>query len=595
MRKDDIPFLPDWVVISLRWLVLVALALTQAATRQPPWLFLVIIGGAAGWNILLSFLALLNVRLPGHRMVNFWVDLLLAAGLFYASGGLTGAVTWAGVLVLLSAAMYYEWRGALAAAVLVTAAEIGLLAAVDGIRDMDLLRLPVAILAGINFGAGSVFGLLSMRVMRALRRLYGRLLAERQETERKARIKERHRLQTFYSMVETLSGTLNYQVVLESVLNLSATALDEDSQTTHLISAVMLFEESELTIGAARGFSPTDLRRRFPAEKGGLAEALQAGRPVQVHDLTRDEELGQVYVLQGFKSGLVLPLLRGLNAYGVMLFGHPESGFFNEERRDLLEMISHQVVIAIQNARLFQDLELEKNRLVESQEEARKKLARDLHDGPTQSVSAIAMRISIARRLLEQSPREVPGELERIEDLARRTTQEIRHMLFTLRPLALESEGLISALQQMSDKMRETFQQNVSLDIDPTTVKALDNGKQTVVFYLVEEAVNNARKHAQASEIRARLKFFTQDQSMALLEIVDNGKGFDVASVSASYEKRGSLGMVNLQERAELINAALNIQSVPGKGTRVQVLIPLTEAALDRLQRGLVAAKANVN
>ncbi len=135
--------------------------------------------------------------------------------------------------------------------------------------------------------------------------------------------------------------------------------------------------------------------------------------------------------------------------------------------------------------------------------------------------------------------------------------------------------------------MRETFQQNVALELDPQAVQALDLNRQSVVFYLVEEAVNNARKHAQASLIRVRLRPIPEDVAMLLLEIADNGKGFDVAIINNSYEKRGSLGMVNLRERAEMINAALRIQSAPGKGTRVQVVIPLDDAAVDRLQRGL--------
>ncbi|HQN42898.1 MAG TPA: sensor histidine kinase, partial [Anaerolineaceae bacterium] len=216
----------------------------------------------------------------------------------------------------------------------------------------------------------------------------------------------------------------------------------------------------------------------------------------------------------------------------------------------------------------------------------RKQLARSLHDGPTQSVSAIAMRINITRKLLEQNPAEAANELVRIEDLARRTTQEIRHMLFTLRPLALESEGLTAALKLMADKMHDTYQQNVTIDVDESVASQFDLGRQTVIFYLAEEAVNNARKHAQAAEIRVRLHPLAQAPDMALLEVADNGVGFDVQSVMGSYERRGSLGMVNLQERAELVNGRLNIQSAAGKGTRVQIVIPLSEEAADRLRRG---------
>ncbi len=271
-----------------------------------------------------------------------------------------------------------------------------------------------------------------------------------------------------------------------------------------------------------------------------------------------------------------------------MLFAHPDPTFFSLERRELMEAISHQAVIAIQNARLFQDLELEKEHIIESQEEARKKLARDLHDGPAQSLAAIAMRVGLARKLLEHDPNTIPAELERIEDLARRTTQEIRHMLFTLRPLLLESEGLESALQAMADKMRETYQQNVILEVDAGVVQQLEISRQTAIFYLAEEAVNNARKHASASEICVRLNPVAHSKSVALLEIEDNGTGFDLAAIQSSYDRRGSLGMVNLRERADLISGLLQINSHPGQGTRVTVYIPLTEEAADELQRGQI-------
>jgi len=108
-------------------------------------------------------------------------------------------------------------------------------------------------------------------------------------------------------------------------------------------------------------------------------------------------------------------------------------------------------------------------------------------------------------------------------------------------------------------------------------------GKQGVIFFIAEEAVNNARKHAKASLIRVRLR--SLDHSLIILEIKDNGGGFDVKAVNQNYEKRGSLGMVNLSERTELINGLLHIDSAPGKGTNVQVYIPLTEDAADRLHR----------
>jgi signal transduction histidine kinase len=156
-------------------------------------------------------------------------------------------------------------------------------------------------------------------------------------------------------------------------------------------------------------------------------------------------------------------------------------------------------------------------------------------------------------------------------------------MLFTLRPLVLESQGLVVALQLMADKVKETYAQNVIINVEENILQDLEVGKQGVVFFIVEEAINNARKHAQAKHIWVTLRPF--EKEMVLLEIQDDGVGFDVASVNRSYDKRGSLGMVNLRERAELVNGVLNIQSAPAKGTRIQVFIPLTDEAADRLHR----------
>jgi signal transduction histidine kinase len=166
-------------------------------------------------------------------------------------------------------------------------------------------------------------------------------------------------------------------------------------------------------------------------------------------------------------------------------------------------------------------------------------------------------------------------------------------MLFTMRPLVLESDGLAAALQAMADKMRDTYQQNVEIQADPAVIDRLDNTRQTAVFYLAEEAVNNARKHARASRILVQLGNLSNDCEVALLEIADNGVGFDPQAVGANYERRGSLGMVNLRERTELVEGLLNIDSAPGRGTRVQVLIPLSPQAADRLQRGLIGVPAN--
>ncbi len=394
------------------------------------------------------------------------------------------------------------------------------------------------------------------------------------------------RLRSLLRMTATLNATLNYERVLEMTLDMANSALT-DAQDTQLISVLMLFNHEDLYIAAARGLPHADMRVTFPGERGILGESLSTVQTRMSNTPSGDSELKRLTALHNCKLVVCIPLVVGLEIYGVLIFAHTKDGFFTQDRIELLEAISHQAMIALQNARLYQDLEQEKERIGEIQEEARKKLARDLHDGPTQSIGAIAMRVNFARRLLTRDPEQAAGELFQIEELARRTTKEIRQMLFTLRPLILESEGLIPALNQLSEKMRENHNQNVIIEADESVLEDMEVGKLGVIFFIVEEAVNNARKHARAKHIWVRLN---RKGDLIHLEIEDDGVGFDVSSIQSNYEQRDSLGMVNLHERAEIVNGILKIDSSPGGGTRITVTVPGTIEAAERLHRpGFVA------
>jgi signal transduction histidine kinase len=156
--------------------------------------------------------------------------------------------------------------------------------------------------------------------------------------------------------------------------------------------------------------------------------------------------------------------------------------------------------------------------------------------------------------------------------MALRATEEIRHVMFTLRPLALETQGLTAALNQLAEKMQSTYKQPMQVKIEPRIEQVLKKDAHGTLFYLIEEAANNARKYAKASMIQVR---GTIEDNAVIVRVRDNGKGFDMGAVGNNYEKRGSFGMVNMRERAELINGAFDLQSAPGKGTQVTVRIPI--------------------
>lgn len=574
----------DWFAISLRWLTL--LGLTVSLIPQGRFsLFLVVTFLAAGlWNFFLMVLAILNRRTIAYRKGIVYFDLLMANLLFFFSGGLNGGLGWVGLLAVFSAALYFDAGGVLGVvfwSLVTLGGQAFLFSPWEEVITYFVVILVVYLVVGL------LFNYLSRKMVRVVERLR----QERLEERKKAEQIDHDRQRAIYTLVSELSATLSYQRVLDTALDLSATALSSSSSPAdHLVSAVLLFSASEsngtvLRIESARRLTPADMRVTLPGMQGLVGETIENGDVHVSQHISGDPELTRLVALRACRSACCIPLRNGLDTYGVLLFSHPDETYFTPGRQEILDIIGNQAAIAIQNARLYQDLELEKERMMETQEEARKKLARDLHDGPTQSVAAIAMRANFARQLIERDPKATLGELEKLEDLARRTTKELRHMLFTLRPLVLESQGLIAALESMAEKMHETFDQNVVIDVDSQVLADLELNKQAVIFQIAEEAVNNARKHAQAGTIWVRLKAVETD--VTLLEIQDDGVGFDLKSVDATYDRLGSLGMVNMRERAELLNGFLQLSSQPGQGTRVRVVIPLSEEASDRLRRVL--------
>ncbi len=387
----------------------------------------------------------------------------------------------------------------------------------------------------------------------------------------------RQRTRAIAELTYIMSATLNYQKVLDAMLEAGRLGLRmPEREQSKLFAGVFLFhvDDSRLHVVSSRRFTRADDVRTLSGTEGIAGRALREAVPVFGTDATEDSELQNFVAFQGCKSLLCIPLRAGFDNFGVLLFGSDTANAFTEDHGELLTALGIQATLALQNAILYHNLIQEKERIVDLDEEARKKLARDLHDGPTQSIAAIAMRMSYIQKLFKKSPQQVPDEIKKVEDLARRTTTEIRHMLFTLRPLVLESQGMSAALNQLADKMYEMYGQAVAVRVERGVEDRLDYQQQGVIFFIVEEAVNNARKHANAKLVSISAM---QQNDMAIVQIADNGVGFDLEKMEAGYESRAnaSLGMVNMRERAELLDGTLSMQSAVGKGTTITVVLPL--------------------
>src|SRR5579859_1568686 len=566
-----------WLTFNLRWLLVVAAALLVLSDPVPASTLaaaLLVITGI--YNFALTLYEFADPGRPWLIWLTLAMDFTLGLALYFGTGGAAGRLVWLGLLPGLTATLRFEWPVPLGttAAFLAAQALVGWLINPADLHQLGTIAGAAALMLPLTLVIAVAASRLRNRIQNSVRQQYLADHARSQVLRQHAR--------AIYEMSSMVSATMNYKEVLEAALNFGALGAEgSQPSSSSLVSAVLFFEDDQLHVTSSRRLTAADLRVVCPGRAGILGNVIRTGEPAISTDPSHDPELVQFASFQACHAAMVLALRAGFETYGVVIYGHPRANFFDEDQKALLVAVVNQAIIALQNAQLFRSLREEKERLIDVQEEAQKKLARDLHDGPTQAVAALAMRANFVRRLLERDPKAAGEELFKMEDLARKTTKEIRHMLFTLRPLVLESQGLTAALRQLAEKMHETHGQNVIVEAEPGVDDRLEMNHQGVLFYIVEEAVNNARKHAQAEHIWVRLK---AQSDILVVEIQDDGVGFNVGAVDSNYNRRGSLGMVNMRERAEMISGAIKIDSAENRGTRVFVYIPLTDMARERMR-----------
>jgi signal transduction histidine kinase len=578
MREGAKPlFQVDWLICNLRWLLLVGVGIVTLSNPmlatsldQGTRITLSLLLLGAGYNAVVMVLLVVEVPARPLPVVTVLVDAILASGFMAASGGWSSPLYFFGLFPILTAALRFGWGIRLITSISIilvfTLVSFYTLPANPSTRD----KLTV----GLNIGVLVMAALFTSMISDRVKTVAMDASHAEEEAELKKLRSERERAQAIFEMAATLGATLSYSRVIEAILDVATMGLkDLGAVAGQIVSIVLLHGRSGLDVAAARRLPARDMSVHVPGKAGITAQTLKTAESVLGAAAKQDPELSQFLALQYCRAVLCVPLRAGFETYGLLVVGSPEPDVFTSERVELLVAVCNQATIALQNAQLYANLQKEKERIIAVEEDARKKLARDLHDGPTQTIAAIAMRLNYTQKLFQHDPGKVPEELVKIEELARRTTKDIRHMLFTLRPLVLETQGLRAALETSIQKTMET-DDRVAIHLEADKFEdVVDMNVQGVVFYIVEEAVGNARKHAQASNIWVRLKL-RKDAFVAQIE--DDGVGFDVSSVTASYETRGSLGMVNLQERAALVNGLISIDSKPGKGTTITLAVPRT-------------------
>lgn len=567
----------EWAICLVRWgllaciLAIVVLDFSFDIFPAPDLdlvrLFPLLIGIAV-FNLLVTLVLSFRLYLEWLSIATLVADVVLILALLFMSGGLQSPFFFLALFPILVATIRFGWQIGIFAAFVFTL-EIAFHAALDWQANPEPAQL-------LHPGLYVLLFFLTAIVAGALSHSSSPPLATVSSWAGVGDQMVPEDFKLVYEMASAMSATLNYQRVLETILDISSLGFgDLGLRMGESVGLVLLYDQDgRLAPASYRNLAASgDEVRRIQGTRGIVGEAIASAQAILGGAPANDPELQVFKSLSAARSMVCVPLRAGFETYGAVLFASVKRDVYHAEHAELLTIFCNQATIALQNASLYQSLREERDKIIDKEEEARHKLARDLHDGPTQDVAAIAMRLNFARLLVERDPARARAELERLEDLAHRTVKEIRSMLFTLRPIILEREGLVAALNQYAENLQEN-------DGLPVQVQAerfqdcLDPETEGVVFAILEEAISNARKHAGPSNIRVQLRV---EEDLFVAQVMDDGCGFDTKAVENDYGNRGSLGLLNLKERAELVGGTLNIESAPGRGTRITLLVPLPE------------------
>ncbi len=260
---------------------------------------------------------------------------------------------------------------------------------------------------------------------------------------------------------------------------------------------------------------------------------------------------------------------------------------FNDTDELIMNSLAGQAAVALENSKLYkgmQDLlhmyEQQNNQLLylsknimKAHEEERKRIAREIHDGPAQSAANLSLKLQICKRYVQDGKMEkVESELNTLHELLHLTVNDIRTIIYDLRPSCLE-DGLKLAIQRHI----AYFSTLNPIHIDFTFIgddSKIEYYMSSTLYRIIQEALSNVKKHAEAHHVKVHLM---QSKELITLDVIDDGVGFVVEDLKArKFDKlKGGFGLEGICERVELVRGSTTIDSAPEKGTRLHIQIPI--------------------
>jgi len=208
--------------------------------------------------------------------------------------------------------------------------------------------------------------------------------------------------------------------------------------------------------------------------------------------------------------------------------------------------------------------------IIRAQEEERRRVAREIHDGPAQLLASVVLRVDLCQRLLDVDSGRIRAELEGLKELVRQSLKDVRQVIFDLRPMALDDLGLVPALRAFL----KGFEEKAGIAVHTSFLgdeRRLEPSLEIATFRLIQEATNNIARHSGATQAWVRVEIAS---SAIRATVRDDGRGFDLEAALAD-RGAGRFGLVSMRERVELLEGRLDIATAPDQGTRIDVAIPI--------------------
>lgn len=305
--------------------------------------------------------------------------------------------------------------------------------------------------------------------------------------------------------------------------------------------------------------------------EGAAGETLSKAEPGVISDYRAYHNAVPAFVDAGLVSVVAVPILTGSRAFGTLAVGTlNEYRQFSTTEVSTLANVGRQAGIAIDNARLYQNMRYYARQITRAQEDERRRIAREVHDETAQILVALSRRLDGLRASLGLPSDVAERRLDQAQALATEALRSVRRLSRDLRPPVLDDLGFLAAIRGLARDLRES---GVATDLRVTgSPYRMSPEDELVLFRIAQESLNNVRRHANATRAWVHVLFRPDAVRMA---IEDDGRGFETPDKFVDLVGSGRLGLVGMHERARILGGTLCIESSPGQGTKVMVDAPV--------------------